>query len=92
MALFFVILAIYSGQLMLLLIAGFVFLAGTAELMNVRMREIARADQRAASKRAYTTWQTHVWPSNATYYDQPRPGSFGGGQDVIEADDVRKIQ
>lgn len=43
MALLFVILAFTTQAWTLLLIAGFIFIAGTAELMSVKLREVARA-------------------------------------------------
>lgn len=43
MALLFAILAIYPGPITLLLVAAFVFIAGTAELMSVHVREMAKS-------------------------------------------------
>ncbi|GIW97108.1 MAG: hypothetical protein KatS3mg111_0441 [Pirellulaceae bacterium] len=68
MALIFFLMGLIYGHFILLLIAAFVFFAGTAELLNVRMREIARAQQAAAMRRA-PMWYYHVWPKQGSYYD-----------------------
>ncbi len=69
MALGFVVLALVSGHLVLLLIAAFIFFAGTAELLNVRMREIARQQHAAqATWSARPNWYQRVWPQQGSYY------------------------
>ncbi len=90
MALFFVLMAIYTGHLMLLLIAGFIFLAGTAELMGVRMREVAK--QGSQGRSPFATWQTQAWPSPGAYGDPPSAKAVDGGDLIIEADDFRRIR
>jgi hypothetical protein len=101
MALLFVVMAIYTGHLMLLLIAGFVFLAGTAELMSVRLREASAAS--GARTNPFATWQTNVWPDQR-YYPQESFGQgsfnqgsyagssgFGDQVEIIDAEDVRRL-
>lgn len=79
MALLFVVLAVTTGPWTLLLIAGFVFLAGTAELMSVRVREIAKAQSQSGENGPFQSgafggsgypggrggnWSAQVWPSD----------------------------
>ena len=87
MALLFAITAIFVGPLTLLLVAGFIFLAGTAELMSARVREVARTE--AQRQRGQTGWATHLWPHEGTTYSSER----GPNDDIIiDAVEVRQIK
>ncbi|MCA9128138.1 MAG: site-2 protease family protein [Planctomycetales bacterium] len=101
-ALVFAIMAIFNWAPMLLLLAGFVFLAGTAELMSVRMRSLAGQEpmpgQGPMRGQTYGQWQVYAWPAQATTYEwQPRSEAYGPHRsqhledDVIDAIDVRHL-
>ncbi|RMF41151.1 MAG: site-2 protease family protein [Planctomycetota bacterium] len=87
MALGFAILSLVSGHLILLLIAAFIFFAGTAELLNVRMREIARQQQAAqAMWGTRPSWYQHVWPQQGSYYAWDDMAAPTQDPDVIDVD------
>jgi Zn-dependent protease len=94
MALLFGIMGIVYGQFGLMLVALFIFLAGTAELMGVRMR--AMSDQfggPAAAARPFSqSWQQHVWPQQGTTYRWTSGQSHPMSQeDVIDAVEVKRL-
>jgi hypothetical protein len=103
MALFFVIAAFTTGHLMLLLIAGFIFLAGTAELMNVRLKnmagmqpprgpEIDQSQQYSGYSPGRGRWQAQVWPSDGGFeWQQDTSDSNSSPADVIDAVDVQEV-
>lgn len=101
MALGFVILGFYTVNPMLFLIAAFVFIAGTAELLSVKAREMssssaspfAEASFRTGTPFAgghYATWATRAWPpqNGADIYQEVRHSR----DEVIDAVDVKKIR
>lgn len=106
MALLFVVTALLTGHWTLLLIAGFIFLAGTAELMNVRLRNmVGAAGPSGAASHDWTgatgtgsvrgQWYTQVWPTegdfDARYGDGLDPNRRYG-DDVIDAIDVKEVK
>lgn len=98
MALAFAIYGLVSGAFMLILLAAFIFIAGTAELMGARVRAVA--GQRPGDS---PQWQQRVWPQTAATFTWNSSTGFGGqsrqppsdshGDDrVIDAVDVRRIE
>lgn len=103
MALIFVVLGIYYSSFSLILIAAFIFVAGTAELFQSRLRQGAEqmAAQPGASGQPFAgggafpgAFQAS-WGFNAS---QPPPADWqtespsANDPGVIDADDVRKIR
>lgn len=98
MALLFAIIAVTRGPLSLLLIAAFIVVAGTLELLGAHAR--AATDPTATDNQgpfrqfpfgAHTNvnWHTRVWPQHHPHADQsPRDAS---ASEVIDAVDVKKI-
>lgn len=101
MALGFVVLGFYTLNPMLFLIAAFVFIAGTAELLSVKAREMAKSGAgpfegapfqqgSAFGSGQYATWASRAWPpqGSADIYED-----VGHSRDeVIDAIDVKKIR
>jgi Zn-dependent protease len=91
MAMLFGLVGILYGQFGLVLVAVFVFLAGTAELFGARMR--AATDSTGGMPRP-PGWQGQVWPAQGTTYtwsSRPQAGSHGQADDVIDAVAVREL-
>jgi hypothetical protein len=79
MALIFGCYGLWSLNFGLVLVGGFIFLAGTAELMAARMQAMAKAGSGPP-----TGWQAPGWPTQTQ-------GGDGSG-DVIDAVEVRQIR
>lgn len=96
MALLFAIVAIVNGPLTLLLVSGFIFIAGTAELLSARFREAARQGAQApvggqpdfgfGGSQVYT----QVWPTQESRAS-PGPAPVPSKPDVIDAVEVRRL-
>ena len=100
LALVFAVMAVVNGPITLLLIAGFIFIAGTAELFGARVAA-AKGSQGHASPGG---WRVQVWP-NAAPNMGPQFGGMDEGfqartradnpyanSDVIDAIEVREIR
>lgn len=89
MALAFLLFGLIYSQFGLVLVAGFIFLAGTAELVSVRMRSMA-----SSAETAYPSgWHSKVWPEQGTSTNWSFDVQRGPARshDVIDAIDVREI-
>lgn len=106
MALAFGVYGLFTLQFILVLIAGFIFFAGTAELIGARMRAMGASGQQPFSG----AWQ-QVYPGRATGFEwtndqgqqggwqqSGRPGNaysqrsrFDDDDDVIDAVEVRRL-
>lgn len=101
MSLLFLVLGIYYSAFSLILIAGFIFVAGTAELFQSRLRQGAEQMAAGASRQplggagAFPGAFQASWGFNAS---QPPPAGWqtespaASDPGVIDADDVRKIR
>ncbi len=93
MAFLFAVYGFWYSQYGLLLLALFVFIAGTAELFSVRARSLT--GQSPDQNRTFV-WQTGTWPPAQYGSNWPdASGSFsprGFGEDVIDAADVREVE
>lgn len=97
MALLFAILAFTPyGNITLLLLAGFIVFAGTAELLQVKFREAAKAQAQmgpqgtpfgAGGPQGGAGWYTQLWPEQQGRYGASQ---FDAG-DVIDAVDVKEV-
>lgn len=100
MALGFAILSFYLG-FTLLLVAAFIFFAGTAELMAVRFRELGKQPGSAGGSpfrvqfpfgqpggqgQFHGQWQTHVYPQQGTSFDWEHTNQHTAGE--LESDNV----
>jgi Zn-dependent protease len=102
MALAFCILAIVYGPFMLIVVAGFVYIAGTAELMQVRLRSLTGANggEPAAQLHRYPgDVRQFTWRSGSTFNEADgqdwsthrSSATRTSSSDVIDAIEVRKI-
>ena len=96
MALLFGVFGLVYWQLGLLLIAGFIFLAGTAELMAARVRAFSQEVQGSGfaggPSTGFGSWQVRSWPTQygpdphaAWSHDSRQAGP------IIDATEVREI-
>ncbi|MEO8270439.1 MAG: hypothetical protein ABI557_12020, partial [Aureliella sp.] len=97
MAFLFGILGIYYGSFMMVLLAVFVFIAGTAELIAARVRAMGQGLQGNAYPQSATgqNWQTGNWPPSAgafpgQLWERTSRAEFGSDE-VIDAVDVREL-
>jgi Zn-dependent protease len=96
MALSLGIWAILSGNIMLLLLAVFVFIAGTAELMQVKMRSWQTQSELQLG-REHQFGQAVPWPYRTSEMNSAEPGwqyqtKPPNEEDVIDAIEVRQIR
>ncbi|MFN3192080.1 MAG: site-2 protease family protein [Aureliella sp.] len=103
MALLFLILSFRYG-FSLLLIAGFIFFAGTAELLQAKFRAAAQGQGQSPfgpgtfdpNASAGSPWFTKAWPEQGSFHPG-EPGAQGPhssgspSEDVIDAVDVRRV-
>lgn len=95
MALFLGLLGIYYSW-MLVLLAVFVFMAGTAELLAARVRAMGQGfDPQAQPQSAsFRRWQTTDWPPRSSSpWTQSNTSAWGNSDDIIEGEviDVQEI-
>ncbi len=90
MALFFGLLGLYYFQFGLVLLAGFIFLAGTAELIAARVRALGPEMQagRFSHQGGFGSWQVRSWP---TQYGPSSHESWTDSDDIIDATEVREL-
>ena len=88
MALLFAIAAIYSWQFPLFLVAGFVYFAGSAELMQIRLRYMNAQAGGATMNTPFATFQY----STSQTYSSPFEPRTSRSDDVIDAVEVRVIR
>lgn len=89
MALVFLILGLFY-RFELLLIAAFIFFAGTAELLSVRLRSAAQPGGAPGAGGRRTVWPEHPGASPYSPFSDAAPRS-GGEDDVVDAVDVRHL-
>lgn len=97
MAFLFGILGIYYGSFMTVLLAVFVFVAGTAELIAARVRAMGQGLEGSAYPQSASgqTWQTSAWPPGSNVF----PGQVwertsraeSVDDEVIDAVEVREL-
>ena len=86
MALLFVVAAIFMGEFPLLLVAGFVYFAGSAELMQMRLRSMAGVTAETNGNNPYASFEYSSKPYSSFEFQSTR------GDDIIDAIDVREIR
>lgn len=89
MALAFGIWAVLSGNLLLVLLAVFVFMAGTAELMQVQWRSLQARNEMGGHTAPWPYRGGDIRSSTAGWV---RPGAEQDSEDVIDAIEVRQIR
>lgn len=95
MALFLGIMGLYYNW-MLVLLAVFIFVAGTAELLAARVRAMGQGFESQAHPQAagYRGWQTTAWPpTSGSAWGQPGTSTWDHSDDIIEGEviDVQEI-
>ena len=94
----FVLWALFSGSWSLILVAGFIFVAGTMELLQVKFRVAQRqmqqsvADQQAWSYRPRYADDFADQSVSSERDAHGNPGQHFDADDVIDAVQVRKVQ
>jgi Zn-dependent protease len=88
MALLFVAAAFFMGEFTLFLVAGFVYFAGSAELMQMRLRSMNAQNPGAAMDVPFTTFQH----TTSQTYSSPFEPRTVRNEDVIDALEVRVIR
>lgn len=98
MAMVFTIVAIVYGPFSLLLVAGFVFIAGTAELVQARLRAATGdlgASESAVPLPRYGSSKQYSWNFQSstadTEHDRSKHRDYAAG-DIIDAIEVREIK
>ncbi len=94
MSLVFIIAAIYFSIFPLFILAIFVFVSGTLELLQVRFREAMRQSAQQAQPaqgRPNAPWFHQAWPGQGRGYEADQEGSHPADGGVIDAVDVREI-
>ncbi len=86
LALFFVIAAIPLREFSLVLVAGFVYFAGSAELMQLRLRSMQSPDFGASTANPFATFRYSSQP-----YSPFEPRADRNGE-VIDAIEVREVR
>lgn len=89
MALAFGIWAILSGNLLMVLLAVFVFMAGTAELMQVQWRSLQAHNEMSGHA---APWPYRGGDMRSSTAGWVRPGAEQDSEDVIDAVEVRQIR
>lgn len=87
MALLFALAAIYMGEFSLFLVAGFVYFAGSAELMQMRLRSTNMHQNPATGANPFASFQYTTSQSYSPF--EPRPMR---NDEVIDAVEVRVIR
>lgn len=95
MALLFAIVAILYGPITLLLVAGFIFMAGTAELFSARFREVAQQNGNGQTAQQppfgfNAQGYTRVWPTEQAYAPHDSRSGWGDAQ-VVDAVEVKRL-
>ena len=86
MALLFAVAAIYMGEFSLLLVAGFVYISGSAELVQMRLRAMTGESAAATAHNPYASFKYSSQPHSPFEFRTTRGG------DIIDAIDVREIR
>ena len=97
MAFLFFVLGVYYVSFMTILLAVFVFVAGTAELLAVRVRAMGQGMEGSAYPQSASgqNWHTTTWPPSSDAF----PGQIwgrtsaaeSGNDEVIDAVEVREL-
>jgi Zn-dependent protease len=82
MAMFFALFGFWYAQYSLMLVAAFIFIAGTAELMSVKLRAMARQQSNGQAGFQFNVWSNP--PSSDASQDR--------STDIVDAIDVKHIQ
>lgn len=87
MALLFALAAVYMGEFSLFLVAGFVYFAGSAELMQLRLRSMVGDGSASTGPAPFATFQ---YTTSSTYspYELHTPRN----EEIIDAVEVREIR
>lgn len=88
MALLFVLAALFMGEFSLLLVAGFVYFAGSAELMQMRLRSMNAAGTGDTMEVPFATFRY----TTSQNYASPFEPRTVRNEDVIDAVEVRVIR
>lgn len=90
MSLLFLLLGLINFQLGLVLLALFIFVAGTAELFAARFRALGPGVQAGGytHQGSFGTWQVRSWP---TQTGPSMHANWADGQDIIDATEVREL-
>ena len=87
--------AIVYGPFTLLIVAGFVYVAGTAELMQVRLRSASGSADSASPLHRYAGAKQFTWQFNSSFDEESeRPASQNRSTngDIIDAIEVRRLR
>lgn len=95
MSLLFLLLGLVNFQFGLILLALFIFVAGTAELFAARFRALGPELQSggASYHGSFGTWQVRSWPTQygSPVHGSPMHNSWPDGSDIIDATEVREL-